>query len=237
MSFLGAIGHLMNASGLQPMLETIYAGQTVPHMLSGKAISRSIRGHLIVSGVIHAIIVSHVYNCPLLLDENNNLRDGLPEIFDVDEDSPLHDLSNLHDSVLNNQMTVEGVLDECITEEMHKKFTDFQQELSESRTAKLWIQYLDMVGIILEFIKAERTANFNLHLKSLFDMLPYLAASGHHLYTKSAYIYLQTMYKLEDTHPSVFSKFQQGYHVVRRSERFWGGLSTDLVIEQVGYKY
>ena len=34
-------------------------------------------------------------------------------------------------------------------------------------------------------------------------------------------------------HPVVHDLFQAGYHVVRRSDRYWGGLFTDLVIEQV----
>ena len=64
-------------------------------------------------------------------------------------------------------------------------------------------------------------------------MLPYFAAAGHNLYAKSAYLYLQNMQKLEGDHPVVFKQFQEGHHVVRRSDRYWAGLSTDLVIEQV----
>ena len=41
------------------------------------------------------------------------------------------------------------------------------------------------------------------------------------------------MSKLEETHPNVYQMFTKGYHVVCRSERFWAGLSTGLVIEQV----
>jgi len=39
MNFLGCIGHLMDSSGLQEMLESIYAPNAVVHMLSGKAIA------------------------------------------------------------------------------------------------------------------------------------------------------------------------------------------------------
>ena len=35
-------------------------------------------------------------------------------------------------------------------------------------------------------------------------------------------------------HPEVYTSFQDGLHVVRRSDRYWAGLSTDsLAIEQV----
>ena len=41
------------------------------------------------------------------------------------------------------------------------------------------------------------------------------------------------MNSLESEHPDVYRKFEAGFHVVRRSNRMWAGLSTDLVIEQV----
>ena len=41
------------------------------------------------------------------------------------------------------------------------------------------------------------------------------------------------MSKFEDNHLDVYRNFLQGHHVARRSNRFWAGLSTDLVIEQV----
>ncbi|XP_073243634.1 uncharacterized protein [Porites lutea] len=90
-----------------------------------------------------------------------------------------------------------------------------------------------MVDTLKLFIKAERTGNWMLHLKALHEMLPYFAAAGHTLYTKSAYIYCQKMPDLPNTHPQVNRSFLNGLHVVRRSDRFWAGLSTDLIIEQV----
>lgn len=44
MSFLSCVGHIMEGSGIQEILELIYATNTVPHMLGGKAIARAIRG-------------------------------------------------------------------------------------------------------------------------------------------------------------------------------------------------
>lgn len=40
------------------------------------------------------------------------------------------------------------------------------------------------------------------------------------------------MNKLKDDKPDVNEKFLSGYHVIRRSDKFWGGLSCDLVIKQ-----
>ena len=44
--------------------------------------------------------------------------------------------------------------------------------------------------------------------------------------------YLQEKLELENRHPNVYLKFVNGRHVVRRSNKFWTGLSSDLVIKQ-----
>jgi len=96
--------------------------------------------------------------------------------------------------------------------------------MQNQRTAVPWIQYMHMVDILRTFIRAERTGNWKLHLQAVHDMLPYFAA---------AYLYMQSMCDLQKEHPEVYNSFQDGQHDVRRSDRYWAGLSTDLAIEQV----
>ena len=62
-------------------------------------------------------------------------------------------------------------------------------------------------------------------------MLPYLAASGHSLYAKSASIYLSSMANLSNDHRVVHHLLVVGLYVAKRSDRAWAGLSTDLMIE------
>ena len=60
------------------------------------------------------------------------------------------------------------------------------------------------------------------------------AATGHINYAKSARLYVQNMQKLHVEYPWVYRNFAvNGYHTVRRSDRYWSGLWTDLIIEQV----
>ena len=79
-----------------------------------------------------------------------------------------------------------------------------------TRTALLWKQYLNMIDILQQFLKAEHTGNWRLHLQFVREMLPYFAASGHNLYAKSAYVYLQQMFSLHETHPDISKKFEEG---------------------------
>ena len=60
MSFLGCIGHLMENAGLEELLGTVYAPNTVSHMLSGKASARAIRDHFLIDDALNAIIVKGV---------------------------------------------------------------------------------------------------------------------------------------------------------------------------------
>ena len=47
------------------------------------------------------------------------------------------------------------------------------------------------------------------------------------------FIYPQKIETLCDDHPDVYANFITVFHVVRRSDRYCAGLSTDLIIEQV----
>jgi len=52
MSLLGAIGTIMDGSGLKEMLAQVYQG-SVDQMLSGKAVARTVRGHLLVDSALN----------------------------------------------------------------------------------------------------------------------------------------------------------------------------------------
>jgi hypothetical protein len=64
MSFLGCIGHIMAGSGLQDVLELVYAKNAVVHMLSRKAIARAIRGHFLVDSALNCLLMRDVFNLP-----------------------------------------------------------------------------------------------------------------------------------------------------------------------------
>ena len=111
---------------------------------------------------------------------------------------------------------------------------ELKAQLSGNKIASLWFLYMEYITIVKQYILAERTSNWKLHLSSVAKMLNLFAATGHVHYTKSARFYLQQMSHLEHTAPEVFSAFaNSGLHAVHRSDKVWSGLWTDLIIEQV----
>ena len=67
MSFLGAIGQLRAESELKEILEMIYASNAVDHMLSGKAVLRAVRGHLIIDAALNALLYLSALGIPITL--------------------------------------------------------------------------------------------------------------------------------------------------------------------------
>ncbi|KAL8563078.1 hypothetical protein ACOMHN_065220 [Nucella lapillus] len=65
MNFLGCIGRLMAGSGLKQVLEVAFASNSVIHMLSGKSVSKAVRGHFLVDTVLNALVTSIAFNIPL----------------------------------------------------------------------------------------------------------------------------------------------------------------------------
>ena len=247
MSFLGCVGHLMAGSGLEQLLEVVYAENAVKHILSGKAIARAVRGHLMVHAALNAMLTANAYNIPLpsLPDDT---EDTAAECDDTvhDEICAASESSNVsHQSLLKAGELFEGIMTEphaAIAWDLSKEesiravaesLNAERDSMKGNRTAQLWLQYMNMIETLRKFVKAERVGDWMLHLQAVQEMLPYFAAAGHNLYAKSVYMYLQMMLELPETHPDIHKCFLEGLHVVRRSNRYWAGLSTDLVIEQV----
>lgn len=87
-----------------------------------------------------------------------------------------------------------------------------------------------MISILCMNIKSKRTGNRELHLKTLNKMLPYFAAFERHFYVKPAYLYFHPMIELKVSHPQGYKNFStDGLHVFRRTDKLWGGLSSDLL--------
>ncbi|WAR20763.1 hypothetical protein MAR_014737, partial [Mya arenaria] len=214
MSFLGSIGHLMQGSGLNEVLETVYASNAVMHIATGKAVARGIRGHLLVENALMSILVSEVFGLNISecsTNENNSTHgeDNEDEHLQLKDDntplpdSMIGDIGKLYDDFTDGKSNMSDITQSELLDNACTKLDETKDEMRKFRTAALWLQYMEMVHILQSFVKAERTGDWLLHLDTVSRMLPYFAAAGHNLYLKSAYVYLQTMQTLEKTNTDV----------------------------------
>ena len=165
----------------------------------------------------------------ILLDSDYNSEGSLPPGPWTFNYQLVHKARQVMEKLLKNEELTD--IDLSLVEQLHNKLSSYKDSLAGFSTAMIWIQCLDMISIVRNFVKAERTGNWPMHLFSQAEMLSYFASSGHNNYTKGSYLYIQSMSNLEKKHPEVYQKFVTGHHVVR-SDLYWAGLSTDLIIEQ-----
>ena len=73
-----------------------------------------------------------------------------------------------------------------------------------SRTAKLWLLYMEYIEVVKLFIRSERMGSWHDHLVAATQMLNLFAATGHYNYAKSTRLYLQMIQKLHESHPWLY---------------------------------
>ena len=74
MSFLGSIGHLMKGSVIENVLEVLYSENTIGHILSGKAVSRAVRGHFIVDASLASVLTAKLLHVNAASDAEADLK-------------------------------------------------------------------------------------------------------------------------------------------------------------------
>ena len=156
-SFLGSIGHVMNGSGLRQVMDLIYAEDTVPHLLSGKAISRGIRAHFLIDAALNILLLKNMF------DNENNDDEVLFTSLNIQE--KLERQEEI-DNLLKQPTTIEGMEESANVEKLKKIIILKLNSLMSHRTTTMWIQYMEMVGILKTFSRAEPTGNFLLFLKT-----------------------------------------------------------------------
>ena len=157
MSFLGSVAMLMKGSGIEDLFAEVYAENSIPHIMSGKAIAISLRAHLSLQSALMALLIQN------LKDEEDTF--GFEEI----EKFHTNILEAAHDDFS---------FENLVASEAFCNVTDKLEELKaklvkQSRTLKLWLFYIDYIDAVKLFIFAERTSNWELHLFAITKMLIY----------------------------------------------------------------
>ena len=102
----------------------------------------------------------------------------------------------------------------------------------KSKAFRFWEDYIDMVLVLLQFIKAERTGNWKLHLTATAAMVPHFFAMDRINYARWLPVYLSDMNTLETSHPEVYKEFINGNHSVSHSKEPFAQVWTDMALEQ-----
>ena len=166
MSFIGSIGHLIAESGLKELLELIYAPNAVEHILTGKAIARAVRAHLLVDAVLNTLILSKALGVSI---PDLEVEANAPDMNDARADeeatprTPAFELQEAHAlyaDLMARKKSAEEVSSASAISKIKHLLKQQKESLQHNRTAKLRLQHMDMVDILRKSIKAERTGHW-----------------------------------------------------------------------------
>ena len=145
----------------------------------------------------------------------------------------MENLEKIYKGLLAGDFAAEDVEDE-LQQASHAILNKLTELSTQSRTARLWKNYYQYVGVIQQFLRAERTGNFKLHLYTVREMIPLFHAAGHFAYAKSARLYVQDMDNLANKmSPDQYRQFnEKGYFSIHLTDNSWGGNFSDQTIEQ-----
>ena len=96
----------------------------------------------------------------------------------------------------------------------------------------LWNSFVEMIQILLDFIKSTRIGDWPLHMQASERMLKWLFAYDNPNYSQHFTCYWAIQQKLKETHPKIYDQFILGSYSVKKTDVSFNKLPPDQVIEQ-----
>ena len=91
---------------------------------------------------------------------------------------------------------------------MQKDILEFKlQGCAESEIFKYWIGFMEGVDDLLHLLRAEREADFDLHLMTVCETMPWFNAAGRAAHSKFVPTYISEIKELETKHPAAYQHF------------------------------
>ena len=225
LNFLSLLGKKFADSGLDDLLieSGVYAAGSTSALMKGKSYNRGIRAHKLCLEVFFRLM----WDAFILWYESRDEK--------IPEEPVLHKIVDCVRAVESDKESARESVRKITTDltEITDLFAIFKSENQErSNLFAFWDEYCSMVTTLLQFLKAERTGNWKLHLSSTAAMLPQFFAMDRQNYARYLPVHLADVQKLELTHPDVYKEFAEGNHSISRSGQPFSQVSTDMALEQ-----
>ena len=120
--------------------------------------------------------------------------------------------------------------------ELLDEFAEFCQDYEISPLTAFWSSYLEMMQVLMNYMKSTKLGGWHLYINSVGNMLPWFHVYNNHNYGRHFTYYWGTQQDLPNTHPNIYSKYLNGGFSVKQSEGCFNKVPPDQVIEQTTNK-
>ena len=228
LNYLAIVGKKDLSSGLEDLLieSGVYAAGTTSVLMNGRSYNRGVRAHKLCFEALFRLLWKAFLTWYVKREEESILVDDtVKKKLTLCREKIGTDA---HAEAMGGFESIQEDLKETI-----KQLEQFKRERREtSKFFAFWEEYAAMVELLLQFIKAERTGNWKLHLDTVAAMTPYFFAMDRHNYARWLPENLADMNQMEIKHPTVYRQFMSGNHVVSRASNPFSQVSTDMALEQ-----
>ena len=219
MSYLSVLGKRFGDAGLQDILieSEVVATGSINGVLNGHHYNRSMRAHKLLYESLQRIRFTTFLDS-LPPQERAHYMDVITEMKHAFPD-------RLMDVLSADQRF----------QTMCSNYTDFvQRKSTESSTFAFWSSYIDLMQLLLLFVRATRESNWQLHLSTVRLMMPWFFAYDRVNYARYLPSYWLEMVNLSTTHPSCHSEIsvKGQWTVQRQSVHGFASIACDQAIEQ-----
>ena len=205
LAFLKVIGKHINSSGLlEAWVESNVLGpKAAENVVNGKSYARGVRAHKLTLQAMWRILIPQLLD--FIGDKYGTLKERIIEKSVQD-----------HDFV--------GLISILESEEFTSVINAFVASKGNDINFRYWWSYMQMVQILLLFIRAQRDGVWNLHIHAFQRMLPLFMRYDHTNYARWGTIYLNEMHQLP---AEVQKEFDCGNIVVKRTSLKFNQVDPD----------
>lgn len=205
MNFLKILGqHTQDVGLAEVWIESGLMGpNSTEKALTGKSYAKGIRAHKLTVQALWQLLI------PQLLEYLEELDQGLKD--------------DIENAVRSNEPDDYSALIAILASaKFRTHLSTFAQD--QDPNFQFWWQYMNMVCILLRFIRAQRDGLWDLHVVTFRQMLPYFHRYDHTNYARWGCVYLAEMQTLPD---EVKDEFLKGNFVVKGSDQRFNQVSPD----------
>lgn len=221
--FLAVIGKRFGSAGLKDLIiESNLAGtDSTDRILKGKHYNRGVRIMKYVYEALQRLKIE-TFQDWIQKEKKDNL---------VAEFTTSEAFANLLEErkPVAMQAGMDGI------EDLASLFMEYEEKIRNQEfgpMAAFWQTFLDMVQILLDFIRAVRTGDWDMHLQTCQRMLVWIHAYDRVNYSRHFTYYWASQQNIQEKFPTIYQEFKNGNFSTKRTPGKFNMLPPDQVIEQ-----
>ncbi|KAL9977627.1 hypothetical protein ACROYT_G015055 [Oculina patagonica] len=224
-TLLSIVGKRFQDAGLRDLCveSGVIAEGSVSGVLDGRRYNRAVRCHKLMYEALMRLAWKGFQSW--VEDNHPDKRRTVDVFFDS--------LNELYENTCANEF------EEKMTSPGFAKFVELFDNylkylrLEKGKLSQFWMSYLDLVEILLGLLRACREGNWELHLSSVRQMIPWCFAYDNLNYARYLSAYVSEMSHLEKEHPEISEYFRSGgFSVQVGIQNPFGKIPVDQACEE-----